>query len=501
MTAVKKDSPVRTGRRASSRLVKSTTRELVERLPTPAVHVDPDRRVFPNVAAEALTGFTRHEVPTVDAWFRAVYRERTELMRRLYEEDRGRGFLEPRVVTLTHADGSAICVEESRAMVANEELWLLSELGADRRRGADYVWDAARDDTLARIAGGVAHHFNNVLTTTQTSASLLARGPVLSPPEVRELGAEIERASQRASMLTRRLLSFTAARVERPTRYDLAEIVRQLLPMLRSAAPTGVDIRIESAYRALPVDAVRTQLEQAILDVAVNALDATPSGGNVIIRVYPAQRGEAEVAVLEVRDPGEGMSPETRERAFEPFFTTKAGATGLGLSAARTSITQAGGVLDIVETGPSGTTVAIELPLRPTARRPLQPKRDDVDEPLRVLVVEDDTGVRRAMCRALGRAGHHVEDFEDGERAIACARQASFDVLVTDVVMPGLTGPRVAQQVRELHPTIAVLFVSGFADDAYGLVAGDAAFLAKPFSAEVLVARVRELVRDRLRAL
>jgi signal transduction histidine kinase/CheY-like chemotaxis protein len=366
--------------------------------------------------------------------------------------------------------------------------WQQEELRAQLER-------AQRLEAVGRLAGGVAHDFNNLLTVILAGAELALEHPGL-PTTLRAEMESIGEAGQRASALTRQLLAFSSRQVLRPEVLDLNAVVRGIERMLRRLL--GEDIHIELALgEGLGwVEADPGQLEQVILNLAVNARDAMPRGG--ILRLGTSS-GPGGTVRLTVADTGMGMEPEVLARAFEPFFTTKepGEGTGLGLSTVYGIVKQSRGDIAVESAPGAGSTFTITLPCVAEAASPRPaPAAPGIDRGMgTILLVEDDEAVRRLTARMLVRVGYFVLEAASGEEALSLAEavESSVDLLLTDVVMPGLDGPTLAARL----PTLPVLFMSGYHDAAIrhrGAFSGDLPFLGKPFDLATLARRVGEAI-------
>ena len=354
------------------------------------------------------------------------------------------------------------------------------------------VHRAAKVDALGAVAGSIAHDFNNALTAIHGFAELLEG-------EVSEAGkkdlAELCSAIDGAKSLASRVLSFSRAEHRRLEPLDLAQLVRKVEPLL--SRMLGAKIRLELALPAEPsvVRADPQELEQVLVNLALNARDAMPKGGVLRIQVdMDAPRPGASFSEetgrwvrLAVSDTGEGMSPEVHDRAFEPFFTTKATGTGLGLASARLAVEYAGGTLEVSSRPGVGTTFLVRLPwcatppLAPSNRAPAASAGRGT-----VLVVDDEPMVLRLIDATLRRSGYRVLTAPGHHGALRIAADLSepIDLLVSDVVMPEMNGPELAARIRELRPGLPVLFVSGFHDESQSPTqsAADTTLLKKPFS-------------------
>jgi CheY-like chemotaxis protein len=312
---------------------------------------------------------------------------------------------------------------------------------------------------------------------------------------------QIRGASHRASLLTRQLLAFSRKQVLRSEVLDLNAVIRDVATLIRRLIAEDVQLAIETAPAPLPVLADRSQLEQVLMNLAVNARDAMPLGGRLLIRT----ERDAATARLLVTDTGTGMPPEVVARAFEPFFTTKESGkgTGLGLSTVYGIVKQSGGDIHIESRVNAGTTFEVSVPIVPEMVAPAHAVRE---EPPRgtetILFVEDEKQVRALVSQVLTRLGYTMLVAPDGASALEIARErgADLDLLLTDVVMPHMSGPEVYSRVAALVPDIGVLYASGYTGDAvvrHGIAEEGRPFLQKPFTALALSRKVREVLDDR----
>jgi CheY-like chemotaxis protein len=313
-------------------------------------------------------------------------------------------------------------------------------------------------------------------------------------PAIREDLGQVISASERATVLTRQLLAFSRKQVMQPTVLDLGDAVEDLGPMLRRLVGEHISLRIETERMEAPrILADRGQIEQVIINLIVNARDAMPLGGRIVIRV---ERSGADV-VLAVRDTGLGISDDVRERIFEPFFTTKepGKGTGLGLSTVYGIVQQSGGKIDLTTVVGAGTTFTVTLPAsnEPSASDPASTFLAVPGGNETILLVEDEPSVRALAQRALESRGYTVLTAGGHVDALAFAARTHVDLLLTDVVMPEMAGPKVAERFLALQPAAAVVYMSGYADDTLRPFELDAGvnFLRKPFTAEELMRIVR----------
>ncbi len=416
-------------------------------------------------------------------------------------------------IDLAREDGERRCVEfrVRHGILPGRHLAIVRDL-AQQRALEDQLRQAQRMESLGRLAGGVAHDFNNILTAILGHAEMIVDDLPPESPLRQDLG-EIRSAARRAVALTRQLLAFSRRQVLSPRVVDLGEVVRGLEPMLRRVIGEDIVLGIV-AGRGLAVRADPSQLEQVVVNLALNARDAMPGGGQLAVSVagetVSAEQaaGDAELvpgpfAVATVADTGQGMSPEVLAHIFEPFYTTKerGRGSGLGLATVYGIVNQSGGFIRVQSQPGRGSTFRIFLPLVEAVAETPAPQAESppAGGHETVLLVEDEDAVRGLMRRALEARGYRVLAAPGGAAALELAAKhgGAVDVLVTDVVMPGMSGPQLADALRRFRPRLRVVFVSGYAEDALGqrgLADRDALFVAKPFTADALAAQVRRVL-------
>jgi len=381
----------------------------------------------------------------------------------------------------------------------------------ERKLLEEQLRQAQKMEAVGRLAGGVAHDFNNLLTAIQGYAELLTED-IPSADKRHKDAREIVLAAQRAAALTRQLLAFSRRQVLAPQVIDINETVTGLADLLRRMVGEHIRLvlRLEPALGLVRVDP--GQLEQVIVNLAVNARDAMPRGGTLTIATRNAARGadpggdhpvsgSAADAMLEISDTGEGMDERTMNRIFEPFFTTKpkGKGTGLGLSTVFGIVKQSGGEIAVQSQPGQGATFRVQFP-RCNKEKSAKPAPESAAVPRgseTVLIAEDEAPVRALAERLLRRQGYQVLSAPDGVAALHAAQshRGTLHLLVTDVVMPGLSGPDLAAQLSEQRPGLKVLFISAYAEEAIlsrGALSLGAAFLPKPFSRAHLLRKVRE---------
>ncbi len=380
-------------------------------------------------------------------------------------------------------------------------------------RQEEELAQSRRLDAIGRLAGGVAHDFNNMLTAILVPAELALESlPPDSP--VRSDLEEIRDAGDRATELTRQLLAFSRQQVFQVDVVDFDLIVQEASRIIRRLIPESiaVDVRLGSEGQRVKVD--RSQVEQVIINLAVNARDAMPTGGELLIETAMREVSAEDAdrhdglepgpyVMLSVTDSGVGMDAETRERIFEPFFTTKARGhgTGLGLATVYGIVRQSGGDIWLYSEPGEGTVVKVHFPVavdeaRATVVAPVSvvPHGEET-----LLFAEDDAAIRRIGQRMLRRLGYEVLVASDGAEALVLARahDGPIHLLMSDVVMPGMSGVELYEQLQEERPGIPVLFLSGWTGEAvtrHRLLQGDVPFLQKPFTSAKLGQKVYEVL-------
>jgi PAS domain S-box-containing protein len=367
-------------------------------------------------------------------------------------------------------------------------------------------------EAVGRLAGGIAHDFNNILLAIRGNGELaldVLKDGANATEEVEEMIA----AADRAAALTAQLLAYSRRQVLQAEVLDLNDVVRDMDRLLRRMIGEDVELHAVVADEPVDISADRSQIEQVIANLAVNARDAMPNGGVLTVEVATATIGSdhgidlepGHYAKLTVSDTGVGMDAETAAKVFEPFFTTKAEGTGFGLSTVHGIVVQTGGSIWVYSEVDHGTTFKIFLPLSVQA----QPLESSVPETRTVsfqgagetiLLVEDDPHVQKIVSTILSRSGYRVLTADGADQALRVVRAQNgnaIHLLLSDLVMPGTSGRELAIQVEALRPDISILYMSGYTDDAVirrGVLEAGMAFIQKPFGAEDLVRRVREVL-------
>jgi PAS domain S-box-containing protein len=495
---------------------------------------DADRRItFWNRGAQATYGFSPEEAHGVVAG---------ELLRTEYpiplEE------IERRVTETGHWDGDLVQHTKDGRRLRVESRWaaqydrggalagllevnrditsrLRLEAEAERERLQNQLHQSQRLESLGQLAGGIAHDFNNLLAVIINYAAFVADdldAPTIAEESRRAMREDIEQvrlAAEKAAHLTHQLLAFARREVVQPEVVDVNDVVGDVEQLLRRTLGEHVEFRSALAEGLRPVLVDPGQLEQILVNLAVNARDAMPDGG--VLRIdtanvevdesYAASRPELEPGHhvrLRVSDTGTGMPPETVQRAFDPFFTTKppGQGTGLGLATVYGIIQQASGRAQIYSERGIGTTFTVLLPATGQASSPVAPP---VHSPAprgeeTILLVEDEQALREVTRRILAGAGYRVIVAEHGPEAltIADAHPEEIDLLLSDVIMPQMPGPQLAQRLLERRPSLRVLLMSGFAQpilDSGGFLRDGMVLIEKPFSGPALLAKVAQLLQ------
>jgi two-component system cell cycle sensor histidine kinase/response regulator CckA len=420
-------------------------------------------------------------------------------------------------------DGSAITVRLSgRAVNSSEEtaevLELIAEDITERRVLENQFRQAQKMEAVGRLAGGVAHDFNNLLMVISGYAEVLLEHTRKGDPLYPKIEA-IHQATDRATTLTRQLLAFSRKQLLELKVVDLNIIIENIERLLRPLIGENIELQTRLAPDLGRTRADAGQIEQVLMNLVVNSKDAMPNGGKITIHTANARMNNEDVrreysyiqpglyVVLSVSDTGEGMDKETQSRIFEPFFTTKekGKGTGLGLSTVYGIIKQSGGYV-LVESEPGlGTTFRIYLPRVEDALEPAGPvgvSRPQAGGSETVLLVEDEESVRQLVRETLESKGYKVLEADNGEAAlqIVSGYSGTIDMLITDVVMPGMSGRELSARLCASRPQTKVLYLSGYTEDAIvheGVVDPDTAFLQKPFTLQMLSRKVREVLGER----
>ena len=459
--------------------------EVLDALPDAIVLLDSDGRVkFWSEGAEKLFGWSAFEVKGKLPPFLAGghVAEHTDILAATRRDSP----IRERIVSRRSKDGKGLTLNMHANATPTGDIALVFKAYelAKAPTVADTAPPSAKLEAMGRMIAAVSHDFNNVLMAIGGSGDLLAdRIPIHSPD--REWVEVIRSAARHATGLTRRLMQFAKPAPATPRETDLSELLQDLIPLVKALVPNGVRLKIH-AEPNLPATAVDpTAIEQVVLNLATNAGQAMPRGGALQLRTSAQIHDGNLYVVLAVADSGTGMDEATRKQIFEPFFTTKASGTGLGLSTVRDQVAQARGFIELDSHPGLGSVFRVFFPALTDDRR--------LDGAGRTaLVVDDDLTVRSLIKSGLESAGFNVMLAASGDEALHAAKWArgGIDLLIADVVMPGLGGRAMAAKLREQRPDLAVIFASAYPQMADEMPAG-MTFLAKPFLARHLIAAVR----------
>jgi PAS domain S-box-containing protein len=473
-----------------------------------------------NQAVETITGYSRDEALRMNITDTVapddLERARHMIARKLAGEK-----ITAYRLKIVAKDGRQIAVEVNTRLVRRKGKVIgvqgIARDVTERLHIEEQLRQAQKMEAVGQLAGGIAHDFNNLLTViTGYSELALRRLPV--EDTLRHHVAEIKKAGVRAATLTRQLLAFSRKQVLQPKVIDLNSIVANMGEMMRRLIGEDVELRTVLAPELGSTKADPGQIEQVIMNLVVNARDAMPHGGNLIIETENVYLNESYTeshisvrpgayVMLAVSDTGEGISTENKEHIFEPFFTTKetGRGTGLGLSTVYGIVKQSGGNIWVYSEVGQGTVFKVYLPRVDEVPQEYT-RRGDVAETLHgnetVLVAEDDQRVRSLVREVLEHYGYRVLAAERGDIALQLAQQCDgpIDLLLTDVVMPKMSGRTVADQLRTIHPELKVLYMSGYTDESivhHGVLDPNTPFLQKPFTPQVLARKVRGVLLNR----
>ena len=385
----------------------------------------------------------------------------------------------------------------------------------DRKQLEEQFRQAQKMEAIGRLAGGIAHDFNNLLMVIQGYGDLMVERMHARDP-LRKNVEQIQTAAQRAASLTRQLLAFSRKQLLAPKVLAIDSVVKGMEDILRRLIGEDIELEVISGPSLGPVRADRSQIEQVVMNLAINSRDAMPQGGRLLLEMANVEIGAnysqppsvvspGKYVMLAVADNGCGMDPETKTHIFEPFFTTKekGKGTGLGLATVYGIVKQSGGYIWVYSEPGLGTTFKIYLPRIDEEQAFAGDGNSDATAVQRgsevVLLVEDERGVRELAREYLEMSGYTVLEASDGPGALALANEyrGSIDVLMTDVVMPGMSGRELTERMLGLRPEIKVLYMSGYTDQAivrHGILDRGSDLLQKPFGLSTLAAKLREIL-------
>ncbi len=421
-------------------------------------------------------------------------------------------------ISVERPDHTRIALLASSAPVLNRDGFIVAAVSAmhdvtDRKQLEEQLKQATKMEAMGRLAGGVAHDFNNLLTIIGGYGQMVQDALEPKSPLRRDMEAIME-ASTRATALTRQLLQFSRRQIVQPKVFDLNRHVSKMNRMLRRVIGEDVELRTSLEAKSARIKADPAQIEQILLNIAVNARDAMANGGRLTIRTKdvtvtgratdePRGLEPGKYVLLSMADNGSGMTPETQSRLFEPFFTTKGKGkgTGLGLSTVYGIVKQAGGDITVRSELGRGTEVRVFLPTTTEASKAVHAPEP---QPLltgseMILLVEDEAEVRRLANEMLSRQGYKVIEAASGREALRLwdEHKNEIDLVLTDVIMPQMSGPEMANKLKAAHPGLKVIYMSGYAGDViakHGVSEASTDFIHKPFTLEVLARKVRSVL-------
>ena len=510
------------------RAEKQKFERLLENAPFGLIVID-QQGIFKYVNSKfvELFGYDVNEIPNGREWFRKAYPDsdyRHHVIETWIQDTNisAPGENVPRIFTATCKDGTkkiirfiTVNLGTGEYLMSCEDITLVQRAEEEKAVLAEQLRQSQKMEAIGRLAGGIAHDFNNLLTVIRgyNQLSLLELKP---DDKLRQNIEEVTRATQRASDLTHHLLAFSRRQIMEMKVLNLNTLLKDLDKMLHRVIGEDIQLTYLLSDELGKIKVDPGQMEQVILNLAVNARDAMPSGGKLTIETSNAELDETyahthigtkpgHYVMMSVSDTGMGMTPEVRERAFDPFFTTKekGKGTGLGLSTCYGIVKQSGGNIWAYSESGRGTTIKIYLPrVDGSLEEPEEP--GEAAEILKgtetILAVEDEIEVRKLVAQVLLSQGYTVMEASNGKDALNVAQENTgrkIDLLLTDVVMPGMSGRELAEALGLRHPKMKVLYMSGYTDNAivhHGVLEEGVNYIQKPFTLDTLARKVREVL-------
>jgi two-component system, cell cycle sensor histidine kinase and response regulator CckA len=476
------------------------------------------KRLYNSPSYSKLLGYSDEELQQTSA-YEQIHPDDRALVAAAAEEARQTGMGRRLEYRIRHKDGRWLVVESTASLVRehgkDDKMVIVNRDITERKQLEEQLYLSQKLEAIGRLSGGVAHDFNNLLGVIIGYTGALLKQIGADHP-FREAVEEIEKAGNRAAALTQQLLAFSRKQVLEPKVMDLNLVVSDVQKMLHRVIGEDIELKIVLGESLGMVKADRGQIDQVILNLAVNARDAMPEGGKLVIETLNAELTADDViryryvipgpyVLLKVTDTGCGMDAELQSHIFEPFFTTKGQGkgTGLGLATVYGVIKQSGGYIWVESAVGQGTTFSVYLP-RVEEPQDSVIARESLEFTARriatILLAEDEDSLRKLTARTLKSAGHTVLEACDAAQALSVSKQTDshIDLLLTDVVMPGMSGQALASELTVLRPETKVLYMSGYTDGAvatHGVLQSGISFIRKPFTGEELLQRIDDILK------